>query len=358
MGKHASWLMVIAVLTVAVLLLWQWAQQRERAAEPPVAQVLAGLDQLAAEFPEPGDEPLAWPRDHGAKPEQFAESWLFAGLLHAHGGGRYGFQLAFSRVAVQPETPARPSAWRTQDIYRARLSVEPAEKPARSGERLSRDALGLAGSEGAPPRVWVEDWSFEAGGPEETFLLRAAKANAGLELRLAQAGTKPMPVGGPAYRGYWWPGLAVEGTILMDGESVAVTGQAMLERLWGRALPAGQGQLALARLWIEDGAGGALRCEQLRRRVGGGTPLTECLGHPAMPAEIALEPVPEGGRVLGGISYPLSWNLDQAAEEPLRTRPLSTRSSAFPDGSWSGIVGIAGRDRAWGLLELSNFAEP
>jgi predicted secreted hydrolase len=357
MGKRASWLLVIALLTVAVLLLWQWAQLRERVAEPPVAQALAGLDQLAAEFPEPGDEPLAWPRDHGAKAEQFAESWLFAGLLHAH-GSRYGFQLSFSRIAVQSEAPVRPSAWGTQHVYRARLSIEPADEPARSDERLSRDALGLAGSQGAPPRAWVEDWSFEAGRPEETFLLRAAKANAGLELRLAQAGTTPTTVEGPAYRGYWWPGLAVEGTILVDGETVPVTGQAMLERLWGRALPAGRGQLALARLWLEDGAGGALRCEQLRRRVGGGTPLTECLGHPATPAEAGLEPVPDGWRVIGGIGYPLSWHLDQAAEEPLRTRPLSTRSSAFPDGSWSGIVAIAGRDRAWGLLELSNFAEP
>jgi predicted secreted hydrolase len=368
MGKHVSWLLAIGLLAVIALALWGKAGDREPLAGPPVLQSLEGLERLARKFPQPGDEPLAWPRDHGARPEQFAESWLFAGLLHAEDGRRYGFQLAFYRiavesvsvegVAVQADGSGGDSAWRARNIFRARLSVEPAGQPARSAERLSRDALELAGAGHAPARAWVEDWSFEATDAGSAFHLRAAEPGFGLELRLVDSGTTLLSVDRPEFRGYWWPGLAVQGTVRLDGDSVPVTGHAMVDRLWGRALPAGQGQLALARLWLEDREGRALRCEQLRRRAGGGTPLTECRAYPGVPAEVALEPADDGWRTVSGIRYPLSWKLYPAAREPLRTTPLSSRHAAFLDGSWSGIVGVRGRDQAWGLLELSNFAEP
>jgi predicted secreted hydrolase len=368
MGKYASWLLAIVLLAVMALALWGKAGDREPLVGPPVLRSLEGLERLARNFPRPGDEPLGWPRDHGARPEQFAESWLFAGLLHAEDGRRYGFQLAFYRVAVegvavegvamQEDGSGGDSAWRTRNIYRARLSVEPAGQPARSAERLSRDALELAGAGRAPARAWIEDWSFEATEAGSAFQLRAAESGFGLELRLVDSGTTPLSVDGPEFRGYWWPGLAVQGTVRLDDDSVSVTGQAMLDRLWGRALPAGQGQIALARLWLEDREGRALRCEQLRRRAGGGTPLTECRAYPEAPADVALEPADDGWRTVSGIRYPLSWELYPAAGEFLRATPLSSRHAAYGDRSWSGIVGVRGRDQVWGLLELSNFADP
>jgi predicted secreted hydrolase len=353
-------LLVIAALVVlggAGLALRMWGGEGEPRAGVPLERALDGLDTLAGQFPPPGAEALALPRDHGTRREQFAESWLFAGLLSDDDGGTYGFQLAFYRVAVQPQSTARESAWGARDVYRARFAIEPSAGAVRAAERVSRAALGLAGAEEAPAGAWLEDWSFTREEATGAFLLRARHGEAALEARLLMPSSAPARIDGELYRGFWWPGLRVEGTLEIDGRSRAVSGQAMLDRLWGRALPAGRGQLALTRLWLQLEEGDAIRCEQLRRRAGGGTPLLECLGHPRpLRAAPALEPQEAGWQAVAGTRYPLAWTIQlSAGGEPLRLKPLSSGHAPFPDGTWSGIIVAPGTGARWGLLELSNF---
>ena len=356
-------LLAITTLFVlgAVILTVRWLDDGvEPRPRPPLERALEGLDALARQFPPPGDERLAWPRDHGAKPGQFAESWLFAGVVHDDDGVAYGFQLAFDRVAVQAQPSERESSWAARDIFRARFAIAPATGVARFAERVSRAALGLAGADEAPARAWLEDWEFTLDEQAGGFILRAGDAGAGMVLRLAMPGTPPTALETEIYRGYWWPGLRAEGTLEIDGQSRAVSGGAMLDRLWGRGLPVGRGQLALARLWFDLGGGAALRCEQLRRRAGGGEPITECLGHAIPDIEaIRLEPEEQGWRTLSGVRYPLGWTLGLGAEpQPRQFVPLSAGQPASADGSWSGILVEAGNDARWALLELSNFAAP
>jgi predicted secreted hydrolase len=353
-------LLVIAALVVlggAGLALRMWGGEGEPRAGAPLERALDGLDTLAGQFPPPGAEALALPRDHGTRREQFAESWLFAGLLSDDDGGTYGFQLAFYRVAVQPQSTARESAWGARDVYRARFAIEPSAGAVRAAERVSRAALGLAGAEEAPAGAWLEDWSFTREEATGAFLLRARHGEAALEARLLMPSSAPARIDGELYRGFWWPGLRVEGTLEIDGRSRAVSGQAMLDRLWGRALPAGRGQLALTRLWLQLEEGDAIRCEQLRRRAGGGTPLLECLGHPRpLRAAPELEPQEAGWQAVAGTRYPLAWTIQlSAGGEPLRLKPLSSGHAPFPDGTWSGIIVAPGTGARWGLLELSNF---
>jgi predicted secreted hydrolase len=345
----------IAAIAVAVL--------RDRAEPAPgmaLEQAFAGIDALARQFPPPGDAPLSWPRDHGAKTEQFTESWLFAGVLEDDAGGRYGFQLAFHRLAVQLEPPERVSSWATRDLYRARYSIEPVGTPASGGERLSRAALALAGASEAPAAAWVEDWRFMAEEGQRSFRLQGGSGENAFTLHLSLPDTQPQRVDAPSYRGYWWPGLQVAGHLRVDGRERAVRGHAMLDRLWGRALPVGRGQQALVRLWFEAGDGRAVRCAQLRRREGGGMPVMECLGSPATAGDIELEPDPGGWEVVAGIRYPLRWTVRlSGSEASARIAPLSSEYPVSLDRSWSGIV-VGGADDTtrWGLLELSNFAPP
>lgn len=332
----------------------------EHTAGVSLERALAGIDRLAARFPAPGTAPLALPADHASKPEQFAESWLFAGLLRDEARAAWGFQLAFQRVAVQAEPVPRDSAWATREIWRARLTIEPAGALAVTEERLSRAALGLAGATSHPAAAWIEDWRFDVNESGNRFHLQGAAGGAGLNVSLAVSGRAPVAVERAPYRGYWWPGLEVEGTLLREGRELQVSGRAMLERLWGRGLPAGRGQLALASLWLDSGDGMMFRCEQLRRRAGGGSPLTECSTDPPAPAEaLTLAPDDDGWQALDGIRYPLRWRVQQGTDAvPLVLSPLSIAGAVSLDGAWSGIVVVPGDGEGWGLLQLSNFAAP
>jgi len=325
----------------------------------PPQLALEGIDRLAAGFPRPEEAPLRMPEDHGAKPGQFAEYWLFGGRVTDGAGSVYGFHLAFYRLTVAEEPVERDSAWATQNIYQARFSVAPVGASPHGEERLRRDALGLAGASSGPT-VWVEDWRFTTFEDGAVLLLESGAADAGLKLRLGRPGEDPLPVDSELYRGYWWPGWQVEGVLEIGGESVPVQGDAMLDRLWGQALPVGRGQLALARAWLDLGEKGVLRCAQLRRRAGGGTPLTECISRPSSLADdVVLAPTNDGWREFGAARYPLGWTLDAPSLETRRLVPLGDpRPQA--DGGWFGLVTVGEEPVAddasdWGMLELSNF---
>lgn len=346
-----------AAVTAAVLITCDGAK---RAAPASLESAFAGFDRLAAGFPAPGDAPLALPADHASKPGQFAESWLFAGLLRDDAGGTWGFQLVFQRVAVQAEPVSRDSAWATREIWRARLVVEPAGAHAVAEERVSRAALGLAGATNSPAAAWVEGWRFDMDESGDRFHLDGAAGGAGLKLSLARSARAPAAIERTPYRGYWWPGLEAHGTLVWQGRELHVSGPAMLERLWGRGLPVGRGQLALATLWLDAGNGRSFRCEQLRRRAGGGSPQTECSADPpASMHEFLLAPDDDGWQVLDGVRYPLRWRMRPGTEAvPFVLSPLSAVDAVSLDGAWSGIVILPGDGAGWGLLQLSNFAAP
>lgn len=313
-------------------------------------------------FPEPSGRPLELPRDHGPHAAQRGEYWLFAGRLRDTAGRRYGFQLAFLRIALQREPPERISAWAARDVYRAHLVVSEAGGVQRGVERYSRAALGLAGAAGSDPaRVWLHHWRAALGGDERAVRVSAGDGDSGVELRLALPAGEPVAFDGPGYRGYWQPGLTIRGRLSRDGRARAVTGEGLIDRAWGNALPTGRGQMALTRLWLEPDGGGALRCRQLRRKAGGGTPLGQCLRRaPDGSVErfrrerVSLEPS-AGRRELGGRHYPLVWRLALGGDGPaVGVQPLAAPRALFDAPLWSGIVEPRGRSGGWGLLELSN----
>jgi predicted secreted hydrolase len=357
-------LIILSLLALAGLGgLLQWAQ-RDGPPPPefPLDAAFVGLEERARAFPAPGTEPLQWPRDHASRAEQFTESWLFAGRFTDDAGTGHAFQLAFLRIAIEPGAPVRDSAWGTRDVWRARLVLEEAGGAAHAEERFSRGALGLAGAEESGA-AWVEDWRFELDSQGEHFTLQASAAGRVLRLTLRAAGNPPLGVSAELYRGYWWPGLELSGTLEQAGSTRQVTGQAMLDRLWGRAQPVGRGQMALARLWFESGDGAGLRCEQLRRRAGGGVPLTECLQFPSGEAmDARLEPDERGWTGIDGVRYPLQWTLaDPAREASVRLTPLAGTPAAFADGTLAASLRPGARGEAgsgWGLVELSNFSAP
>src|SRR4051812_31228686 len=172
---------------------------REQPSLPHASLSVAGAlrpssDQGYAKALAPRD--FHFPADHGPHPEFRTEWWYYTGNLATAEGRRFGFQLTFFRSALAPPAaagPARASAWATRQAWLAHFTVsDVAGGKFHSFERWSRGALGLAGAEHPPFRVWVKDWKAEAvGGEAPPMHLVASEGDVGIDLTL-QPGKPPV----------------------------------------------------------------------------------------------------------------------------------------------------------------------
>ena len=111
---------------------------------------------------------FSFPADHGPHPDFRSEWWYFTGNLAAANGRHFGFQLTFFRVALSPDAAPRESAWATNQAWMAHFTLTDSEAGRfHAAERLGRGALGIAGAEASPFRVWVDDWQAASRTPTD-----------------------------------------------------------------------------------------------------------------------------------------------------------------------------------------------
>src|SRR6187455_1231393 len=102
---------------------------------------------------------FAFPRDHASHPDYKIEWWYYTGNVKAKDGRRFGYQVTFFRVGIDP-APANPSKWAVRDLFMTHLAIsDPSGKRYRYAEKLSRGGPGLAGAATDRYRVWNDDWS-------------------------------------------------------------------------------------------------------------------------------------------------------------------------------------------------------
>jgi predicted secreted hydrolase len=189
--------------------------------------------------------PFEFPRDHGAHPEYQSEWWYFTGNLNGADMRHFGFELTFFRFALAPRPSARRSGWAAHQAWMAHLAItDTADERFLAEERFSRQALGLAGSELEPFRIWVEDWSITGEGAAfPPIHLSAGTEDAGLALTL-RAEKPPVthgeegfdqkgPEPGNASHYYSLTRLAATGRIRIGEDEEPVTGTAWMDREWG-----------------------------------------------------------------------------------------------------------------------------
>lgn len=407
---------LLLALSALLLALLGVAWSLDRSASPqPVAtgtDVAAAMSGPAAPGYARAEAPrtFEFPADHGPHPDFRTEWWYLTGQLESAAGRVFGYQLTFFRTALAPpdDRPERSSPWAADQLYMAHFALTDVDgNRFFAFERFSRGALGLAGAEASPFRVWLDDWSLEGpaldnGAGEEpwpmTLHARARLESPDLDAvgarsprpaeRGAEATSKPAhqirldlvledptledptladrggrvlqgdrgysrkgPEPGNASFYYSYPRLATHGTVEIAGETLAVTGSSWLDREWSTSAlgPDLEGWDWFS-LQLDDGR--ELMLFRLRRKDGARDPYDSgtLVRGPDTSRRLAgedfeIEVTDRWTSPDGAAVYPSGWRLELPSEGlELEVEPLlRDQELRLSVRYWEGAVRVRGR---------------
>jgi predicted secreted hydrolase len=367
---------VLAIAALAAVALWPSPPRVPIRAEVSVREALtedrAGFARALV------PRLLSFPEDHGSHPDFRTEWWYYTGNLTTPAGRHLGFQLTFFRVALAPTMDARSSAWATRQLYVAHFAVtDTAGRRFHAASRVSRGALGLAGAEARPLRVWVETWSAQG---DATTRLRADEGDVGLDLTVAPVKavvlqgerglSRKGPEPGNASLYYSITRMRAQGVVRLGTERLEVSGDAWMDREWSTsALGAGVEGWDWFAVQLEDGRD--LMMYRLRRRDGTADPFSagtlvaaDGAARPLTAADVRIETLAHWTSPRTGVRYPARWRLDVApAALQLEVVPrLADQELTVGTRYWEGAVTVAGRSAGRpatgrGYVELVGYGD-
>ena len=321
-----------------------------------------------------------FPRDHASHPEFKLEWWYYTGNVQTASGRRFGYQVTFFRVGVDA-SPANPSRWAVRDLFMTHLAVsDPTGRRYRFDERLSRGGPGLAGAATDRYRVWNEDWAASLD-DQGRHVIRAVNRDTGVELTLDEG--KPPAINGVngisqkgalagnASHYYSLTRMPTRGTIVVDGERFAVTGESWMDHEFGTSfLEKEQQGWDWLSMQLSDGRD--LMLYQLRRGDGSRDPrssgtLVDAAGRTTHLAagDFTLTPSGVTFRAASGATYPIRWSVQipkaQIALDvttPLDDQELSTEGAGI--SYWEGLIDVKGTSgqaaiTGRGYLEMTGY---
>lgn len=372
--------MLLGLGLIALTLLLARAQQPQPSSGVAVNSALGGNDH-------PGYQrayhprPFEFPADHGPHPEFRNEWWYVTGNLADVTGRSFGVQLTIFRIALSPTAPPADSPWRTNQVYMGHFALtDVAGHRHYDFERFSRGALGLAGAQAAPFRVWLEDWAL-TGAETDLFPLRLRAREGEIALDLTLNASKPVVLQGdrglsqksaePGNASYYYSYtcLPTRGVVSVGGQSFAVSGTSWLDREWSTsALGPEQSGWDWFALQLDDGRD--LMFYRLRRKDGGMDSfsmgvLVEADGRARRLRgnEVELQPLGEWVSPDTHDHYPAGWRLRLPAEHlDLSVTPkVADQEMRLTVRYWEGAVAVNGQagDRAvsgQGYLEMTRYA--
>ncbi len=326
-----------------------------------------------------------FPRDHASHPGFKTEWWYYSGHLKTEDGRRFGYQLTFFRVGVDPSLRGDSrSRWAVRDLYLAHFAIADLHQGRLFyWERRSRGALGSAGASAEVFSVWNGTWAAKGEGKAHRVI--ASVEGYGIDLNLTPAkspvihgtnGVSQKAEGrGRASHYYSLSRMATEGTLIFGGKRQKVIGSSWMDHEFGsnQLTPSQVGWDWFA-LQLDDGV--EVMLYQLRQANGHPDPHSSgSLIHPDGRVEhlpltaFRMEPEELWQSSKSGGRYPIRWRV----QVPGRRIDLTVQA-AFPDqelnthGStqviyWEGSVTISGTSNGrpisgLGYLEMTGYAEP
>lgn len=189
--------------------------------------------------------PFQFPEDHGPHPAFRNEWWYFTGNLQSIEGKSFGYQVTFFRVGLIPpnKAPQLDSNWNQHTLWMAHIALTDVnEQQHYMSERLSRGGPGMAGANGKPLHVWLDDWQLLSS--QGQFPWQISVANKDFELQLSVDPIKPIVLQGeqglsrkstrPGNASYYYsyPRMSSQGTLQLHDKQYSVSGQSWFDREW------------------------------------------------------------------------------------------------------------------------------
>lgn len=331
------------------------------------AQGFAGLGTDAEGFALPQrDYMWAFPQDHSAHPDFRIEWWYVTANLTDATGAEFGIQWTLFRNALAPYSE---QGWADPQVWLGHAAATSAQNHY-AAERLARGGVGIAGVKTAPFEAWIDHWSMSAieGEGIDQIRLRASDDRFAYELNLNARGplvfqgdngySVKSPLGQASHY-YSQPFYDVEGTLFIDGQEHAVTGQAWLDREWS-SQPLSEGQDGWDWFSLSFDNGDKMMFFQLRGETGqnfsSGTYIfedgtTRTIGVD----DVTLEPIKY--TVVADRSIPTVWRLAYPQADldivvsALNPQAWMTTSISY----WEGPMKISGSRSGRGYLEMTGY---
>ncbi|MBR9856464.1 MAG: iron ABC transporter permease [Gammaproteobacteria bacterium] len=336
---------------------------------------------------------LHFPADHGPHPDFRIEWWYLTANLQNQDGEPLGMQWTLFRQAQQPKAPDASAAadlWAADQLWMAHMALSRGESH-RVAERFARgtrdplsDAAQQAGVTARPFRAWLDDWRLESrttvpGGDALDHLMLTAQAEDekgpfGYQLELEADGPlvrhgingfSQKSADGQGSMYYSQPFYRVSGEVWLNGERVAVSGRAWLDREWSsQLLSDNQTGWDWFSLHLDSGA----RLMAFRLRGGGENHGDYFSGSWITPdGEVtplntkALTLVPQAFASASGHRMPVRWRLT-LPEQNLELEIAARHANRWMNTSvpyWEGAVSVtdakSGASRGQGYLEMTGY---
>ena len=384
MNRSRSWIgwLLIAGFMISLTAYLFWPRTQPMTNSIDVNSALGGGDNAGYQRAEQ-PRPFQFPADHGLHPQFRNEWWYATGNLSDAAGRQFGYQLTLFRIALSPTALVADSTWRTAQVYMGHFALTDVANQRHYGfERFSRGAVGLAGAQAEPFRVWLENWEL-AGGESELLPMRIRAQEDAIIIDLTLNPGKPLILQGerglsqksaePGNASYYYSysRLPTQGTIQISGQTFTVNGASWLDREWSTsALGPEQSGWDWFALQLNDGR--ELMFYRLRRKDGGADPFSNGVliaadGQTRLlrSDEVDLQPTGEWRSPQTGDRYPASWQLRVPAEQlDLTVTPKVTdQEMRLTVRYWEGAVTVNSRAgeqeiTGQGYLEMTRYRFP
>lgn len=329
-----------------------------------LAQGFSGLGSDAEGFATPQPNPeFRFPQDHGPHPDYRIEWWYLTANLSGPDGTPYGLQWTLFRSAL---APGEAEGWSSPQIWFAHAAVT-TPKLHIATERFARGGIGQAGVTVAPFHAWIDDWTME--GPDfDTLTLRASGPDFSYDMTLRAEGPlvfhgvdgfSVKSAEGQASYYYSQPFFRAEGTLQLPQGTIAVTGEAWLDREWS-SQPLSDTQMGWDWFSLSFAEGTKLMGFQLRQTNGTVYSAATWIapdGTPTAFPDGAFVAEPLTMTEVAGRMVPTEWRVT------LPDRDVDVTVSALNPQSWmdlsiaywEGPVRLSGSHDGRGYLEMTGY---